>query len=77
MTDDPELVSLLNRYTELLEAMRRLATLAEKLLERASTTTPLTSEEAAQARHEIDVALDGIERIDAMLTLRRQQLRPI
>jgi hypothetical protein len=77
MADDPELVSLLNGYTELVEAMRRLATLAEVLLHRASTATPLTSEEAAQARHQIDVARDGIEHIDAMLTLRRQQLRPM
>jgi hypothetical protein len=77
MADDPKVVSLLNGYTELLEAMRRLATLADVLLQRASTATPLTSKEAAGARCEIDVAREGVERIDATLTLRRYQLRPM
>jgi hypothetical protein len=67
MADDPEVVSLLNGYSELLEAMRRLTTLADMLLQRASTATPLTSEEAAWARQETDAAREGIERIDATL----------
>jgi hypothetical protein len=44
-------VSLLNGYTELLEAIRRLTTLSERLLERA---------EAADARpHQISVKVSG------------------
>jgi hypothetical protein len=35
MVDDPELVALLNGYSELREAIRRLAKLADMLLEDA------------------------------------------
>jgi hypothetical protein len=75
MEDDPETVALLNGYRELLEAMRRLTTLTEVVLDRAFSGGALTHAEAAHARHEIGVARDGLERIEVMITLRRQQVR--
>jgi hypothetical protein len=53
--------------------MRRLALLTERLAARAS----LSPDEARDAHHEIETTRQGIERLDAMLTLRRQDLRPM
>jgi hypothetical protein len=72
--DDPELLALLDSYAELLEALRRLTTLSERLLERAEGRKPLTSQEAADARRELEITR-SIERLEAMLTMRRQKLR--
>lgn len=76
VTDGPEVVALLDATSELPEALRRLTILAERLLASA-TGESLTAEQPEQARRERDVACDGIERLDAMLTLRRQRLRPM
>jgi hypothetical protein len=71
--DDPEVSSLLAALSELLEARRRAALLAERLAARAS----LTADEARDVRHEIQTVRDGAERMDAMITMRRQNLRPM
>jgi hypothetical protein len=60
-----------SRPSARVEALRRSALLAERLAARAS----LTSDEARDVRHEIQTMHDGAERIDAMLTLRGQNLR--
>jgi hypothetical protein len=57
--------------SELLEVLRRLALLTERLGARAS----LSPEEARHVRREIDTTRDGIDRTETMLTLRGQQLR--
>jgi hypothetical protein len=46
---------------------------AERLAARAS----LSADEARDARQEIETTRQGIEQMDAMLTLRRQDLRPM
>jgi hypothetical protein len=61
-SDDPELLALLDSYAELLDGMRRLTTLAERLLERAEKH--LTAQESADARRELDTARDAVERLD-------------
>jgi len=37
----------------------------------------LTADEARDVRHEIQTMRDGAERMEAMITLRRQNLRPM
>ena len=73
MADDPELTAMLDALSELLEAMRRLSLLAERLAARAS----LNPDETRDVQHEIETTRNGVDKIDAMLTLRRQHLRPI
>jgi hypothetical protein len=68
-TDDPEVTELLDTSRELIEAIRRLLLLSGRLLSRAT----LTSDEAKDAKPE---TRELLEQLDAMLTLRRQQLRP-
>jgi hypothetical protein len=46
----PEVAALLNAQRELLEALRRLALLTERLLERAAAGRTLTLVEAGDAR---------------------------
>jgi hypothetical protein len=65
--------ALLDALSELLEAMRRLALLTERLAARAS----LSTDAVGQVRYEIETTRNGVEKIDAMLTLRRQNLRPM
>jgi membrane peptidoglycan carboxypeptidase len=72
--DDPD--ALFAATNEVLTALRRLTRLSERLLESA-TGEPLTPEQARQARSETETTREGIEQIDAMLTLRRQRLRPM
>jgi hypothetical protein len=72
-TDDPEVLALLDVQEALLEAMRRLLVLTERLLSRAS----LTDSEARDARHELDVTHESLKQLEAMLTLRRQHMRPM
>ena len=55
----------------LLENLRRLALLTERLAARPS----LSPDEAAQAKKEIQTAREGSETVETMLTARRQQLR--
>jgi hypothetical protein len=74
--DDPEVDALLAATSELLTAFRRLTRLSERLLGSA-TGERLTPEQALQARREIETTREGIEEIDAMLTLRRQRLLPM
>jgi hypothetical protein len=69
-----EVAALIAATSELLEALLRLTRLSERLLESA-TRTSFTPEQALQARREIESTREGIEQIDAMLTLRRQRLR--
>ena len=66
---------MLDGYGQLLEAMRRLLTLAERVLERGEQGQPLSAREAADAHEEIATTSAGIEQLDAMLTVRRQGLR--
>jgi hypothetical protein len=51
--NDPEVDAVLDATGELLEALRRLTRLSQRLLESA-TRTPLTPEQALQARREIE-----------------------
>jgi hypothetical protein len=77
MPVDPEVANLLDTTSHLVEALRRLHTVTECLLDAAMSTQPLTAEHVAAARSELDAARTGIEKIDAMLALRRQGLRPM
>jgi hypothetical protein len=78
MADDPQLVSLLNGYGELLEAMRRLATLADMLLQRASTATPpLTSEEAAHVMRSTWCMMTTAMRLVLQVVAMRKAVRGI
>ena len=72
-THVPEVAALLDTLCELIEALRRSALLAERLVARAS----LTTDEARDVRHEIQTVRDFAERMEAMITLRRQNLRPM
>jgi hypothetical protein len=72
MTADPETNALVDACTGLLEAIR-MTLLTERLAARAS----LSSDEARDVRQEIETTHAVIEQIDAMLTLRRQPLRPM
>jgi hypothetical protein len=71
--DDPEVAALVDTCHALLEGMRRLALLTERLAARAS----LSPDDAREARQEIKTTRQSIEQIDAMLMLRRQDLRPM
>ena len=71
MADDPEVVELLQACVALLEALRRMTDLSERVLQRAV----LTQAESDDARQEIATTRAGIEQLDAMLTLRRQKFR--
>jgi hypothetical protein len=71
--DDPELAQWLESYRELLDAMRRLTTLIERLAARAS----LSADEARDVRHELETTRTPVEHLDAVLTLRKQRLRPM
>lgn len=71
--DDPELADLLVSYAELLEAMRWLATLTERLAARVELTAP----ESQDVTAELEATRALIDQLDAMLTLRRQYLRPM
>jgi hypothetical protein len=66
---------LLDAAEALLETLRRSLTQSERLLERAATGKPLTPQETRDVRAEIDGTRAGIEQLEAMLTLRRQQMR--
>jgi hypothetical protein len=77
MTDDPEVTALLSANAHLLDAMRRLVTLGDRLAARATSGPTLTPDEARDARAELDAARETVERIDTLLTLRRQHLRPL
>jgi hypothetical protein len=70
---DPEVAALLDTCRALLEGLRRLALLTERLAARAS----LSPDEARDARQKIETTRQDIEQIDTMLTLRRQDLRPM
>ena len=74
---DPEVAALLDAIGELLDAVRRLTRLSERLLESATAGAPLTPEHARQVRTEIETTRGGVEEIQAMLTLPRQRLRPM
>jgi hypothetical protein len=74
-SDDSEVAALLDTITELLDGMRRLRDLADRLMVRA--TDRLTAEELRDARRELEVTQAGIEKLEAMLLLRRQRLRPM
>jgi hypothetical protein len=63
MTDDSEVTELLDATSELLEGLRRMTTLAERLMERA-TGEPLTEQEARDARRELDTTRAGIKWFD-------------
>jgi hypothetical protein len=56
--------------------LSRLLTFPDRLLVIA-TEQPLTSEQALDARRELETTREGIERLNAILTLRRQDLRPM
>ena len=75
MPDDPEVTELVAANTHLLDAMRRLVTLGDRLAARATSGPTLTPREAQDARAELDGVREAIERIDTLLTLRRQHLR--
>ena len=77
MSADPEVASLLDTTSHLLQALRRLHTLTERLLDAATSSQPLTAENVTSARVELDAARMGIDEIEAMLALRRQTLRPM
>jgi hypothetical protein len=76
MSVDPEVATLLDTTSHLLGALRRLHTLTERLLDAAMSTEPLTAEHVVAARSELDAARTGMDKFDAMLALRRQDLRP-
>jgi hypothetical protein len=71
--DHPEVAALLDTCHALLDGKRRLALLTERLAARASRS----ADKARDAHQEIETTRRGIERLDAMLTLRRQDLRPM
>ncbi len=75
MPDDHEVNALLAANAHLLEAMRRLVTLGDRLAARATCGPTLTPDEAQDARAELDAARDAVERLDTLLTLRRLHLR--
>jgi hypothetical protein len=76
-SDDPELTEWLASYRELLDAMRRLTALTERLLQRGAHGPLLSAEEAQDAHRDLEATRTAVEQLDAMLTLRRQQLRPM
>jgi hypothetical protein len=72
-TDDPEVRELLLTIEQLLDAMRRLAELTERLAARSS----LNLDERRHVTAEIDDTLNSVDQLQAMLTLRRQRFRPM
>jgi hypothetical protein len=73
--DDAEVAALLDTVKELLNGMRRLSDLSDRLITRAGDR--LTRDEAQDARRELETSRAGIEKLEAMLLLRRQRLRPM
>jgi hypothetical protein len=73
---DPEATALLDAADAVLEALRRSLMRSERLLKRASHGPLLTPEEERDVRLEIDATREAVAQLDAMLTLRRQHLRP-
>src|SRR5687768_13300408 len=71
--DDPELLALLESHAALLEAASRLTVLSERLLRHAEPQ--LTRQGVDDARREIVTTRAALTQLDAMVTLRRQQLR--
>jgi hypothetical protein len=67
------LVALLESHAALLEAANRLTVLSERLLRHA--TPQLTRQEADDARRELETTRAALTHLDALITLRRQQLR--
>jgi 5-methylcytosine-specific restriction endonuclease McrA len=75
--NEPYVQSLLAGYDQLLEAMRRLLVLSERLVDRATNGPSLTADEVRDAQHELTIARAGIERLDTLLVLFRQHLTGI
>ena len=61
---------MLKAQHELINGMRRLLVLTERLSSRAG----LSADEARDGKHELDATRESLEQFDAMPTLRRQQL---
>jgi hypothetical protein len=75
--DDPQVRELVAALEQMNECLRRLTNLTEALYRRAATGQPLTADEAASARQELDATRAGIEPMDELLMIRRQDLRLI
>ena len=73
MADTPETLDLLKAIEHLLEGMRRLTMLAERLAYRAA----LSEREGQDVERELTTARDHVTQLDAMVTLWRQGSRPM
>jgi hypothetical protein len=73
----PQVRELVAALEQMNECLRRLTNLTEALYRRAATGQPLTADEAASARQELDATRAGIEPMDELLMIRRQDLRLI
>ena len=72
---DREVTELLAAIAALLETIRRLSGLTDSVLTKCEAR-PLTPTELSDARHELETARVAVEKLEAMVTLRRQGLRP-
>ena len=75
MPPDETTSGLLDALDAMLEAMRRLETLAERLRDRTVNGPPLTTAESADAERELFVVRESAEVLAGRLALFRQDLR--
>ena len=74
---DTSTQSLLAAMDALLEAIRRLTVLAERLRVRAESGPRLTAIEDADARHELAIARESVAKLEGHVLLLRQGMRPM